>query len=485
MICKNCGTESREDFCPHCGEMLRSGSIRPVDQAVEQPPVQMPVEEIPPHRTMKWSIGSMLLPAMALLLPLAYLFFEGFTVLSEALFVVREDGNTLLQLFIRQLSENSSAAFSYTELRESLMGQGAAIYTAYTPLSLLQSLFTEGVTPLHLPALVQTVMILACISLSLLLVISGGRLLRYRAVAATTVFFGMGAATSPLLGQALLHLMYFVTLGGESADAMMQRICLTPEAVLIMGISLCAILPTLKRLCAISAEARGEKVMVYAPFRLLARAPFAVTKLAYVGCVLLSVLLLVAFLFLPLTTHDVGYRMLTEDWRANLIALAGVVFGADSISGLAAYLMRTANLWWLLAVIGVALSLLFSALRAALLRQDRLLQKPARARRLTDAVERLRTAVIAPYLSFIAMRVLLGGTMLYSTPVLGHFDLSNVPATLELLYLLVGYLASFGSTSAVYVMLAFAGAVLWMLTEQTANAVALAVSKAAPPPTDT
>ena len=73
MICKSCGTEYKGEFCPHCGEKLT-----PRGAPSSSHTVAVPVESIKKVYRPALSLKMVLWQGIALLLPLAYLFFDVF-----------------------------------------------------------------------------------------------------------------------------------------------------------------------------------------------------------------------------------------------------------------------------------------------------------------------------------------------------------------------------------------------------------------------
>jgi uncharacterized membrane protein YvbJ len=73
MICKSCGTESKGKRCPHCGEKLILDSASTTSAAVDSDAAARKPKRLPPL-----SLKMVFWQAIALFLPLAYLFFNVF-----------------------------------------------------------------------------------------------------------------------------------------------------------------------------------------------------------------------------------------------------------------------------------------------------------------------------------------------------------------------------------------------------------------------
>ena len=216
--------------------------------------------------------------------------------------------------------------------------------------------------------------------------------------------------------------------------------------------------------------------MVYAPFHLLSKAPFLVTKLLTIGAILLSMGLLAAMLFLPITPFGVAHDMPAPDWNGTFAALQGVTAGAGDMGVLTVYMLEMANFWWMPAVCSAMLLLLITAIRVAFLQQDRILTKPSRVQLLRNMGDQVRGGVLATFTSFFVLQLVTTVVMIVFTPVLGHIDFSNVSSALEILRLSIGYVVSFGGTGILYVFVVIGGALLWTLTEQLARAMLLAAT---------
>ena len=120
MICKQCGTQSREDFCPRCGEILRPGAIR-LSAPIEEPKTEPTPKPQRQRRNPPLRLKMVLAQAIALFLPLAYFFFDFFVVLSDRLFEVAE-GKMQLSRLVQLLCNTMYESNAVGEIAEATMG---------------------------------------------------------------------------------------------------------------------------------------------------------------------------------------------------------------------------------------------------------------------------------------------------------------------------------------------------------------------------
>ncbi|MBE6690876.1 MAG: hypothetical protein E7590_06290 [Ruminococcaceae bacterium] len=494
MICHKCGTESREDFCPRCGEMLRSGAIPPsvpqtpatpaAPPTPAEPPAAAPIEQKAKREKRKKEkkgrsegpkvpFGSIAGAAAALFLPLIYLFMDAFILLSDRLFAADGSPQPLVAL-MQKLQDPLYANNSLQELLEVSFGENIAVYRAITPLSFLRA--GEELGALVLPLLLQLLLVIGSVACAALLFVSLGRLLRSRIFTTLTVLFGIGAAISPLLGNALLHLWYAFGHGVHGADVLMQRILLAPEAACLAVILLCVLLPSLQALRNAAARMRSECETLLFPFGFLAKLPFGAVKLI-AGCsILLCIGFTVLLTFLPiggeLTIRHLG-TVLSADWKGLFDLCMGLKEGNGSFAALAALLLDGTTLLWIPITFLSVLSMLVAAVRVFTIYPQTVWKKPRTARVLRDVGNRIRCGVLTAYSCFVLVQILLMLVSVFATSAMAHVALSNVPATLSLLYLTVGYVSALGGTGTLYLILAIWPLLLSLLADQSSRTLLL------------
>jgi len=498
MICKHCGTESREDFCPRCGEMLRPGTVpsTPAPPVLSAPPVTPTEAETPPAskkkkkekrkekqkerkaKKIKISIPfkEIIWPAVALLLPLAYLFFDAVVILSERLFTA--NGAAPLPALVQKLCDPLYANNSLQELLEASFGESFALFSSFTPLSVIkataQGRAMMGMAQISL--LLQLILLAGCVLSALLLLVSAGKLLRSRFFTALAIFFGMGATFSPLLCNAVLHIAYCVGRGPDGADLLMQPITPSIEALCLMGILACVVVPALCQLSRVAADARCEKGAVLFPCHFLLKAPFGFTKWFAFVAVMLSAAFIIVMTFLPIS--DFGtIRNLSEVFHADWgqIALLWQELprgeGGAALSALAGLLLRVAGLWWIPIAFVAVICLVVAAVQILTLKKNKERRKKAGSGMLTELGTCIRCGLIAPYACFVLVQGLLVFLALLATPMQAHLDLANAQQTLSLLYLTIAHIGSLGGTGTLYIFLAMGGTALGFVADQSGKAL--------------
>ena len=484
MICKNCGTESRENFCPRCGEMLRFVSVPPSAPLPVAPKADPPVkkeskEQLRARKKREKKkkraalpvipMRVLICPILTLLLPIVYLFFDAFVLLSERLFVEGGDP-TPLRALVETLCDPLYANNSVQEIQEAWFGERFAFFSTLTPLSLFRM---SGLGILCVPLILELALVFGCVLFALLLAITKGKILRVGFFSALIPFCGVGATFAPLLANALLQLVACVGRGVQGAELWMLRVTPSIEALCLMGLLACILLPSMHALRRVSADALREAQAVYFPWGFLKKTSSAVAKSVTLVAGALGVVLVLVMTLLPIsrfaTLRDIG-ELIRTDW-----AQIGNVWQSLRVEGgspvaLFETLLRLASLWWmpisLIAVICATVGLI----RTVCLHKDET-YTPKKLRFLGRMLHDVRGAVLAPYTCFVLVQSFLIAVLLFATPILKQLNFDDVTGVLSVLYLAIGYVCSLGGTGVLYICLALGGGVLWFTIDQGAAAV--------------
>lgn len=540
MICKNCGVESRDLFCPHCGHPLYEGLTLPPPVPVpapEQAPIteQAPVteqvpaaEQLPPtEQPEQQETPALMLPteadkaadkqaeedarpsatsdeppkeekkrtrrpplrlsmifwqAMALLLPLAYFFFDAFVVLSDRLFQSAPSGRLHLIDLMERLTTASYVGNTVAEVTESALGEPIALLQSVS----LATLAADGLfsSAFFLPFAILLSFAAISALCGLLLLLTGGRILRWRAFCNLTLLGGTGAAVAPLLSLLAMRVSHATRNGIATADDLMLRTMPSFEYLCIMGILLCALLPAVASIKGLAAYARRQNGFLSAPFGSLEKRSFACKKvLALITALLLSPFLAALFL-LPISPmgHLDVHRLPGE-----LIALYNTLMGAKSAidAGELQHLALADSLLGAALPLATAITLLcclfflLAFLRILFLRKPESAQKKGTKRMLKNVEINVRGGILAPYVSFVILQIVAVGFLLIGTPLLAHLNASNVDETLSVLYLSIAYVRTVGGTGTLYALIAAGAALLWYALGRSTDALWLSERKKA------
>lgn len=479
MICSKCGIESKDDFCPRCGEQLRAGAVKMTAAELTPPPAsEAPVSKKrrkPPLR-MKMVIW----PAIALFLPLAYLFFDFLVLLSEGLFAAMPTGGTYLSELMRCLSDVSFATNSLGELTEATFGETVALLTHVSPVSILPAIAAgnKDLLPLLLPVALTALLALGCAACGVLLILTGGRILRLRLYRDLTLFVGGAATFAPLLGNLLLRVIYCMGKGTEAADAAMLRVLPSLESLCIMGILACALLPALGALRGLGAYSDRAQVHVGFPFRVIARSSYRFKKVLILLFSMLFLVLIGAILCLPVThlggvgrMGDVKAAVVTA-WDGVIVALARMSMGGGvEFDTFARDLLSLSVFIGLGLMLFGVLNVLLALLRVMLTGRDRLAAKKGPKRALRELSDQIRAAVFSLFGCVVVLQLVQIAVWLFVTPAAAHVDFSNASETVSLLYLAMGQARLLGGTTTVYAFAATVGVAIWYAVTQCAFAL--------------
>lgn len=443
---------------------------------------QPPTEEAANTRSSRkppLRLGMVFGQAIALLLPMAYLFFDAFAVLSDQLFLSSLSGSMNLTRLMERLSTALYAGNTVGEIAEATLDAATPLWQSISFSSLLAG---EALSiSLWLPLAISALMIFFCVVCAFLLLLTGGRILRLRSFTNLTLLCGTGAVFSPLLGSFALRLFYCFSHGVEDADTMMQRILPSLEHLCIMGILACALLPALSSLKSISAYARRQNKFLSAPFGALEKSSFRFKKALLLLSLIATASVLICFFCLPITTLGAlnissAYADFSACHHAILTARNALAAGNGAtvnFLSVAQSLLFAAIPFSGAVLLLSCLPLLITVCKLLTLRTKEAAQKKSAKRVLSCAGKNVRGAILAPYISFVLVQMVTVLFLLFFTPVLAHINFSNVDQTLSVLYLTVAHVRVVGGTETLYTLMSACGVLLWHLAGSSADAMLL------------
>lgn len=496
MICNRCGTQSNSNFCSYCGAPLyREAGMSPMPPSprivplaggergteIRPPQSLSPVAEewrtegeaasLPEKkrkRRREVSFGVIMMPAIALCLPVIYLFVELFARLNEALLA----GDNFSLLYGR-LSSAEFVNFPVRELIAATYGGDGELYQVFSA----ASLFGGGAGEMMLPVLTVFVFSVLSALVAILLFFSGGQLLRFRLFTDLTVFAGVGAAFSPLLGLFLMRLSYLFSGGTAAADAAMARVTLSVESAILVLLSALLVLPAVSMLASTGARVAHDRYHIQFPFRFLGGTSFgAVRVLAAVfggGVLILSLLQL----FLPVLPFG-GLAFFSAAWDAGFsdrISLAKALvnsfaggIGAIDFPALAGTLLYALFYLQIPLLLAALVAYAFSYVRLFFVKKETLSNRKCDYRAMKKMGVRGRRPVMMLFWSMTALQAVLVLFMLFCSPLAGHMDMADVEGTRTLIYLSIGYIRNICSVTTLYCLLAFGGSLFWHLSNAMA-----------------
>ena len=457
MICRICGTESNGRRCAHCGAPVVNGAFGDPQAAAASGKKGKKKKPVIHMRAIIW-------PAISLMLPLIYLFSDLFVSYSSDMYAMDESGVSKFSLLIDRLSSPAFDGNSYTDLVEGIYGAGAKLVKTVSFMDYLAGKAMEFTFPM---------LLIVALSLfggvmGVLLIITGGRILRTKIMSDLTLFGGFGAAVSPLIANVLVRVFYVMSRGGlAGADEAMRYVGFSIEAVLMMCFAVSSLLPSVGVLRSISAAAQRKPDYVPFPFRLFGKRSFNFCRMLALIFAFGALIIPVLYLFLPVLSVGslLNFGAASDAAFPNLIAQAKAIFAliggtSDVGTELRALCVPVFDICFFLqlpilffALIPVVKSIyrLFTVRREAL--YDRLCDRRAMSR----TGLRLRRPVLALFISYTVVQGILLTVLLLASHVTAHVDFSSIEDTLGVAYLMLAYVKSLCGTNTLYAVLATAG----------------------------
>jgi hypothetical protein len=361
------------------------------------------------------------------------------------------------------------------EIIELTMGESITVFETVSPSFWQSAMLSSGFV---LPSLVIVVLAVLCAASGILLLVTGGRILRVRPFVNVTLIAGAGATVAPLLSMLLLRIQYAVRDGLVLADIKMQHIVLSLEAICVMGILVCVLLPSLASLRRVAAYAHKERDFVCLPYRCLSKRSFGSIKIVALLSIIAFLLLIGCFFAFPFTSAahrsvDAVLQSIVGDWNAAVIAVkclfakdgsGSAMEGAAAVMGIACYL-------WMLLVLFGALCALIALLRVLFIKKDKLQKRKKNHKRVKKYPKAVRNAVLAPFVTFFVLQALMCVFFLFFTSVAMHLNFENVNETLSVVYLTVAYVRTLGMTNTLYSFFLVGGLALWYTADQATAAL--------------
>lgn len=418
-------------------------------------------------------------PALALLLPLLYLFFECFAVLEP---FFRQE--TALADLFANLTSGAYDTLPVAEVATITAKTDTAFCLTMTPYGTLRSLLQNGVwsvMPFLIPVAVVALFVAGCLLISILLFATAGRALYFSPFHTLAAFFAAGAVAAPLLGPLVLQLYCLATMGMQGADFIARNITPSPESLLIMCFLFCVMRPAMEELRLLSARANHKEEYPLFPYRSAAKLPFTGLKCIVLFTMLCGMGLWVLYLFLPFSTEGTGLAFakpflnrnvltILREWGVSAWKLLVLIFSEEKVMvDLQDFVELVLPLCMLLITAVLACALihaLISFLRVAFLRKKLPPYSGATKRLFRSLGVRVRNFYMAPFLCYTFFYAVLVCIIMFFTPMVGHVDLSEPRETLDVYYATVFYLKSAGGLTTVYSLIALGGAVLWHSAKQ-------------------
>ena len=403
--------------------------------------------------------------ALVLLLPLLFCFMDVFVVMADALFARGEGGTAAFRTLFSYLSSEQYTTNTAAEIGQVILGNSDPWMQLYSPFSVLRALIAGRALPasLWLPALIVGVSALLSALAGLLLLFSRGKILRFAPMADLVLIGGAAGALSPLVSLWVPAFSTLFSQGADTANALMLPRMLSVEAVLLLLLLLCITPPTLSSLRRSAASARGVQRFTLLTARPFQKRGFVTVKIATLLSALIALAASGALVLLPVTTVG-GALDLNVTWD-HLVYTLKYFFAAlrdyngtqQSALTLTSVLLELAFFCFLLLTAVFALWLLWKLMRVLLMRRrtNRQGKRKCRPVGLGRTILRLYTAA---FLVFGVMQAVLMFLWLTQSPVAAHLNLSDVGATLPVLYLTALMVRDMCRLHVGYVLLAFGGA---------------------------
>lgn len=471
MICKFCGTESTDKRCPNCGMHMNDqvSAVPPMPPKVNVAPTvkekPAPKVKAKPVRRSTISFGKIFWPAVALLLPIAYLIFDAYAIVAGELL----QGNALGEL-MALLANPSYESIPLGELAGSVIGNETAVVEVISPYLLMSDMLSgagagelEFLLPVGLVALISV-----CSAVSgILLIVTGGRVLRSRLLTDGILLFGSAASVAPLLGSFALRLYYVLKFDGATAATKMNAVMPTLEWLLIMIFLLCTLLPAMSTLRRVAAQDGGLDAYVPLTFAAAKKCSFGALKILTGVCLLLT--LVPALLYLVLQTLSVGapLQLVREKgidaFSAFGEALKNMKAGEDptALATLGEAVSSMAVTVLVLVLLVLTVLVLAKALRVLLVSEDVLRHTKGKKKLLRAAHADGRALLTAPFAVMGCCYAVLTVLMLFASPVALHLDFDSIYDTLGVTYVTAIYAKSLCSLTTAFGAIAALGLLLW------------------------
>ena len=466
MICKYCGTESTGKTCSHCGRSLLDPPVSVTSQKSEPTEEKQPEaheEKKQKKKPYRLRFSRILLPTLSLFLPLVYFFTDVYTRLADVLFTSDAAGKSLISVLVDRLSSAEYGMNTMQELQVITLGSDAPLYRAISFAGRAEA------GELLIPLWIVLGFSIASAVMGVLLLFSGGKILNSRATD-LVVLAGVGASFSPLCGLLYLRLYYFFQGGLATADAAMRMYTLSVESVLMIGLSICMILPSVAALRREAAALRNSRVYVLTPWHRIGGRSFNLTRLIAMALIGACAFLGLLQMFLPILPMGHLFKMGTawesiaadfKTFASSLWALLSAQAAEANFATLTATLMDLVFVFLGPCIIFSLLFLFFSFWSVFLARRRNLCEKRGKCRSICKVGRRLRFLYLLPYWCYTAAQIFLVVVLLFGTKIVFHVDMGAVSGTMSLVYMLIGYVKELCSTNTLYAILGCVGALLW------------------------
>lgn len=457
MICRICGTESNGRRCAHCGAPV-------VDGAFGDPKAAEPAGKKAKKKKPVIHMRAIIWPAVSLMIPLIYLFADLFVSYSSEMYALDASGDSKFSLLIDRLSSPAFDGNSYTELVEGIYGVGAKLVKTVS----FADYLTGKAMEFTFPMLLIVALSLFSGVMGVLLLITGGRILRTKIMSDLTLFGGFGAAVSPLIANVLVRVFYIMSRGGlAGADEAMRYVGFSIEAVLMMCLAVSSLLPSVGVLRAISAAAQQKPDYVPFPFRLFGKRSFNFCRMLALIFAFAAVLIPILYLFTPvlsvgslLNFKGAGAAAFPDliDQAKSVFALIGKTSDVGTkLPKLCKPFVHLCFFLQLPILFFAMIPVVKSIYRLFTVRRETLYERQCDRRAMSRMSPRLRRPVLALFLSYTVVQGILLTVLLLASHVTAHVDFSSVEDTLGVAYLTLAYVKSLCGTNTLYAVLATVG----------------------------